>query len=471
MRAGAYWRRDWRRTADVSRIAFMSYRSQQNMTSYQVLMVKFLTNPPRNLYMKVFIVQIVILLILIGSSPMAAAQNDAGDGYTNSQCAECHEEMADDHAASVHKDVQCLECHVQAVEENHEALAAVNCRQCHAPHDEKVIHDAHTRVACKACHQKDGIPVAEPETGLVIFSGNILSGRKLSPHQMVAERGDSLCQKCHFKGNALGASSMILPPKGILCMPCHAATFSIGDRTTFLSLLIFGVGMSGMCVVWFSGGRIRQSAHALQGGLSPLMVAMVADVLFLRRLFRLSPCRWLIHALIFYPILIRFAFGALTLSLSLIVPDTDLARAMLDKNNPLQGMLFDLTGLMIFTGVAAVLFRPKEGLQTIANLPKPGRTMTVLLGLIVLVGFILESLRIAMTGWPSGAQYAFIGYGLSLLLKSVPEITTIYGYVWYVHTILTGVFIALIPFTRMLHIITSPVVLMADVRSRIQANN
>ena len=421
--------------------------------------------------MKVFIVQIVILGILIGNPPVIKAQTNAGDGYTNSQCAECHEEMADDHAASVHKDVQCLECHAQAVEENHEALAAVNCRQCHAPHDEKVIHDAHTRVTCKACHQKDGIPVAEPVTGLVIFSGNILSGRKLLPHQMVAERGDSLCQKCHFKGNALGASSLILPAKSILCMPCHAATFSIGDRITLLSLLVFVVGMCGVCVICFSGDIGRVSGHKFRGGFSDLMVKMVTDVFFLRRLFRLSPARWLIHALIYYPILIRLAFGMTALGLSLILPDTDLARAMLDKNNPLRGMLFDLTGLMIFTGVAAALFRPKEDLQTIANLPKPGRTMTMLLWLIVLVGFILESLRIAMTGWPSGAQYAFIGYGLSLLLKSVQEITTIYGYVWYVHAILTGVFIALIPFTRMLHIITAPVVLMADARPRVQPNH
>jgi nitrate reductase gamma subunit len=421
--------------------------------------------------MKVFIVQIVILGIIIGNTPVIKAQNDAGDGYTNSQCAECHEEMADDHAASVHKDIQCLECHAQAVEEDHEALAAINCRQCHAPHDEKVIHDAHTRVACKACHQNDGIPVAEPETGLVVFSGNILPGRKLSPHQMVTERGDSLCQKCHFKGNALGASSMILPAKSILCMPCHAATFSIGDRTTLLSLLVFVVGMCGVCVICFSGGVGRVSGRMFRGGFSDLMVKMVTDVFFLRRLFRLSPARWLIHALIYYPILIRLAFGMTALGLSLTLPDTDLARAMLDKNNPLRGMLFDLTGLMIFAGVAAALLRSKEDLQTIADLPKPGRTMTMLLGLIILVGFILESLRIAMTGWPGGSQYAFIGYGLSLLLKSEQEITNIYGYVWYIHAILTGVFTAMIPFTRMLHIFTAPVVLMADARPRVQPNH
>jgi hypothetical protein len=425
----------------------------------------------RFLEMKATIIQIVVLAILIGHPAAIAAQTDPGDGYTDSQCAECHEEMADDHAASLHRDTQCLECHQEAVAEEHEALPAVDCRQCHAPHDEKVIHDAHTRVACKACHQKDGIPVAEPETGLVIFSGNILPERKLLPHQMVAERGDSLCQKCHFKGNALGASSMILPPKGILCTPCHVATISIADRTTLFSLLIFLVGMGGVCIIWFSGGCIRQSAHTLQGGLSPLMVAMVADVLFIRRLYRLSPARWFIHALIYYPILIRLVLGLMALGLSLMLPETDLTRALLDKNHPFRALFFDLTGLMIITGVAAALLRFDEDRETIPNLPAPGRAMTMLLGLIVLVGFILEGLRIAMTGWPSGAQYAFIGYGLSLLMKSVQEITNIYGYVWYVHAILTGVFIALIPFTRMIHIITAPVVLMTDVRSRIQANN
>jgi len=402
---------------------------------------------------------------------VSAAQGDAGNGYTNSECAECHEEMADGHGASMHRDLQCLECHKQAVVEEHEELPPVDCRQCHAPHDEKVIHDAHTRVACKACHQKNGIAVADLESGEVIFSGDTLPGQNLLPHQMVAEKGDTLCRSCHFKGNALGASSMILPAKSILCMSCHAATFSTGDRTTVFSLVIFALGMSGVCVIWFSGGRTKRSGHTLKSGLSPLIVAMIADVLFIRRLYRLSPTRWFIHALIYYPILIRLAFGMMALGLSLILPETDLARAMLDKNHPFRALFFDLTGLMIITGVVASLLRPKVDRATITNLPAPGRDMTVLLGLIALVGFILEGLRIAMTGWLDGAQYAFIGYGASQLLEGMNGIANIYGYVWYVHAILTGAFIALIPFTRMIHMITAPVVLVADARSRVQANH
>jgi hypothetical protein len=69
--------------------------------------------------MKRFIVQIVIFAILIECPPVSAAQVDAGDDYTNSQCTECHEEMADDHALSMHGRIERLSCHTQAVEEDH----------------------------------------------------------------------------------------------------------------------------------------------------------------------------------------------------------------------------------------------------------------------------------------------------------------------------------------------------------------
>ena len=420
--------------------------------------------------LRILILQITILAICIGCPFAEATQNDPGDGYTTDQCMECHEEMAEDHGESVHRDTQCLACHQEAAVEDHEELSDVDCRQCHPPHDEKVAHDAHTRVACKACHQKGGVAVADPGSGQVVFSGETAPGQSLSPHQMVGRAGDDLCRSCHFEDNDLGASAMILPAKSILCMPCHAATFSIGDRTTIFSLLIFAVGMGGLAAVWFSGGRGRRNGHGTQGSLSTLAVAVMEDVLFIKKLYRLSPSRWFIHALIYYPILIRLALGMFALGLSLLLPDSDLSRAMLDKNHPVRALLFDLTGLMIVMGVIAALVRPDKDRKTMGDLPAPGRGMTLLLGLIVIVGFILEGLRIAMTGWPEGANYAVIGYSISLMLKGMTGITNIYGPVWYIHAILTGAFVVMIPFTRMIHMLTAPVVLIAGARSRIQSN-
>ncbi len=431
--------------------------------------------------MKRFIVQIVILAILIECPPVSATQVNAGDDYTNAQCMECHEEMADDHALSVHASIECLNCHTQAVEEDHEEMAAVDCRQCHPPHDEKVIHDAHTRVTCNACHMKGGIPTTGPESESVIWSGAFRPGSALLPHQAVRLETDARCGNCHFRGNTLGASSMILPAKSILCMPCHVATFSVGDKTTLVSLFIFIVGMVGLGAVWFSGS-IDKGAHrpgekskvktrSAPGALFPdklfrVLNALIADVLFLQRLLRLSPARWIIHALIFFPFLFRFAFGLTALVLSIFVPDWPVTVAMLDKNHAMRAFLFDLTGLMILAGTAAAIIRSRnEQIVNIASLPEPSRGMPALLGLIVLVGFVLEGLRIAMTGWPDGAGWAFLGYGVSLLLKGMSGLTDTYGYMWYSHAILAGAFMALIPFTRMSHIITAPIALIINARS------
>jgi hypothetical protein len=310
-------------------------------------------------------------------------------------------------------------------------------------------------------------------SGEVVFSGEAVPGRSISPHQMVARAGESHCRDCHFKGNELGAAAMVLPAKSILCMPCHVATFSTGDRITILALLLFALGMGGLITIWFSGGRPKGGRDGGTGGFrfSPLMTVLVAEVLCLKKLYRLSLARWTVHALIYYPILMRLAFGIVALGLSLLLPDTALTLAMLDKNHPLRALFFDLTGMMILAGAGVALLRLEADRGAVRHLPAPGRGMTALLGLIVLVGFILEGLRIAMTGWPAGAHYAVLGYGISLMVKGMTGITTIYGYLWYGHVALTGVFVAMIPFTRMLHILTAPVVLVAAARAQLQATH
>ncbi len=376
-------------------------------------------------------------------------------GDASTQCKDCHEEMTVDHAASVHKDIQCLECHAQVAEEDHEQVAHVDCRQCHAPHAEKLIHDAHSRIACGTCHVKGTV------------------------HQFET---NNRCGNCHFQGNTLGASSMVLPAKSILCMPCHVATFSVGDKTTLVSLFMFLVGLVGLGTIWFSGSihRVGQSSGRkikVKTRLKPntlflsrffqLLKTIFIEVVLLQRLFRQSPRRWTIHALIFFPFFFRFIFGMTALLLSMFLPDGSVTLAMLDKNHAMRALFFDVTGLMILMGLVAVIGRKNHDQNgTITLLPEPGRGMPIIMGLIVFVGFLLEGLRIAMTGWPGGAEWAFLGYGISMLFKGMAGLTAIYGYVWYAHAILTGAFIALIPFTRMAHIITAPIVLIMNARSR-----
>jgi hypothetical protein len=68
-------------------------------------------------------------------------------------------------------------------------------------------------------------------------------------------------------------------------------------------------------------------------------------------------------------------------------------------------------------------------------------------------------MRIALTGYPDGAGYAFLGYGIGHLFSLPRGLTEVYGFTWYIHAVLTGVFIAYIPFSRLLHVIIAPIVL------------
>jgi nitrate reductase gamma subunit len=295
-------------------------------------------------------------------------------------------------------------------------------------------------------------------------------------HQMVQVQHEGACGRCHFKENPLGAASMILPAKSIICMPCHPATFSIGDTTTVLALIVFSIGVLGIFSYWLTGstsgkakaGVVKKASTILWGAgksvfswkILLISKAIFLDVLLQRRLLRRSEGRWLIHGLIFWPFVFRFSWGILALSVSLWRPEWSPVWVMLDKNHPSTAFLFDLTGIMVILGVCLALARGLVAdLKKTPGLPSQDRLALGLIAGIVMVGFLMEGIRIAMTGRPDGSEYAVAGYGISLLFSESAGLTEVYGYIWYIHAILAGAFVAYLPFSRLFHVIMAPVVL------------
>jgi nitrate reductase gamma subunit len=266
-------------------------------------------------------------------------------------------------------------------------------------------------------------------------------------------------------------------------MPCHAATFSVGDTTTILTLIVFLAGMVMIFSYALSGsipgvrdmGPIGKLFKLLWNGVRTILSrkiffiikTMILDVLLQRRLYRQSKGRWFIHSLIFFPFVFRFFWGFVALIASLWKPGWSPGWVMLDKNHPATAFLFDLTGIMVTLGVILALIRGglRRSRQT-SGLPGQDRLALGLVAGIVMIGFVIEGMRIAMTGWPVGAEYAVVGYGISMLFSESSGLTDIYGYVWYIHAILTGAFIAYLPFSRLSHIIMAPVVLAMNAASR-----
>ena len=417
--------------------------------------------------------------------------SEEGAGAITELCVHCHEQgegearqitgtrvallEKDDYSATPHSGLSCITCHPDATRLDHKGQQPGECTSCHTRHhDEKTAHDAHLSVDCEACHLRGVKPVKKPGTDVVSWERERVLDEPLGIHDMVMYEDTDECRRCHVSGNRVGAASMVLPAKSVLCMPCHVATFSVGDATTIIALVVFVAGMVMLFAYWLSGSMpsgkesstfgklLGLAAAALRTIFSPkigvILKAMLMDVLLQRRLYRRSPTRWLIHSLIFLPFVFRCVWGLIALLGSLWAPDSAGIWDMVNKNHPVTAFLFDFTGVLILMGIVLALIR--GGMKTVegrpSGLPEQDRIALSLIGGIVVVGFVLEGLRIALTGWPVDAGYAFVGYMLSMIVSWA---TGTYGVVWYLHAVLAGAFIAYVPFSRLSHIIMGPVVL------------
>jgi predicted CXXCH cytochrome family protein len=384
------------------------------------------------------------------------------------------------YASTPHADVSCMVCHPLSIEFGHGDQPVGDCKQCHRPHDEKTAHDAHAGVMCGACHLNGVSPVRDSGSGYLGWRRPRYANRISPIHQMHEPAKEASCRVCHTKGNSIGAAAMVLPAKSIICMPCHTATFSIADTVTVLSLILFLFGFFAVGSVWFSGGdpstgtrhNLKKSIRAVFGSIFSsqflaIIKSIILDGLLQRRLFRISRERWLLHALIFYPFIFRFTWGMTALLASLWWPEWPGTWIMLDKNHPLTAFLFDFSGVIVIVGIVGMIIRrlQKRADQKFSGLPAADWAAYALLGSIILGGFILEGMRMAMTGSPGGAPYAFVGDAISRMLTGF-ELTAIYGYVWYLHAILTGAFLVYLPFSRMFHMIMAPVSLAMNAATK-----
>ena len=392
------------------------------------------------------------------------------------------------HESTTHAAVACTTCHREAASFIHHEQEPVECGQCHLPHHEKTIGDAHMTVSCQSCHLKGIRAVRDAESKCIRWEKARALGKRSFIHEMVRFDKKTTCQRCHFAGNALGAAAMTLPAKSIICMPCHTATFSVDDTITIVALLIFMGGLFIFFSVYLSGSLpgiasgnpfaklfrlLANTVSALFSGKIVLITkSLFWDVFLQRRLYRQSHKRWIIHALIFYPFVFRFFWGLISLFGSLWKPEWPVVWDMVNKNYPLTGFLFDLTGVMILVGVGLAFARGwLNRADRAPGLPEQDRVALAMIGGIVIIGFVLEGMRIALTGYPAGAEYSIIGYWISLLFSAPRGLTDVYGFMWYIHAALTGAFIAYIPFSRLLHIIIAPMVAAMNAISAHETKN
>jgi Fe-S oxidoreductase len=125
--------------------------------------------------------------------------------------------------------------------------------------------------------------------------------------------------------------------------------------------------------------------------------------------------------------------------------------------------LADIAGIAIITGLAIAYHRRyiKKPDSLSATKPNQELYMYAMLFNLVVVGYLIEGLRILGTGMPIGEQsWAPIGYFLAVVFQnfnlSEPQLALFYRVLWFFHMASTMVFIGSIGFSKFSHFIFAP---------------
>ena len=374
-----------------------------------------------------------------------------------------------------HRFIACIQCHTDVARSPHKTETGATCMECHAHHSEGVAHAPHLRVSCQACHFKSKFVRLDPKDHLIKLARTNYDGVPISlaSHAMADASDKKTCKKCHFKNNPVGAPAIVLPSKGAICILCHNTSLTMGSHIFGLAGLIFIAGLFFMIAFWFKGSvkgeetslhrKISLSSESVWNTifskkLFSLIKIFILDVIFQRRILKESVSRWAMHSLIFTSIFLRFVLALFTSIGFYFKPQSHLMIALIDKNNWFTASVNDLLGLFILIGILwAVIRRFVVKPEQVASEYQDTAAL-ILIGLIVLLGFLLEGSRIVMTGIPNDmAAYSFVGYIVSLGLSIFhADFTSLYPLMWYAHGIVAAVFVAYLPFGKMKHMFNAP---------------
>lgn len=382
-----------------------------------------------------------------------------------------------EYGKTVHRRIACIRCHNKVATSPHRT-SLIECASCHGYHGEGTAHDPHRRVSCEACHHESKEVMKDPKTGRVVLR-MVKNGvpLKMTSHRLADFKDKKTCEKCHFPKNQLGAPIRALPAKSLICIGCHSSSVTLNDPVSIVAFILLIVGIGATLTFWFQGTMVDSSFSTheklsyigekawqifFSKKIFTLLKVFVVDVLLLRRVLKESVSRWTIHSLIYLPLFLRFLIGLVLLLLSVAFPMSPQVAVLLDKNHPFIAFTYDFLGLCIIIGAAGAIVRRVRGKAQKAVSGGQDYVVLGLIGAILLTGFWVEGMRILLSALPLSAVLpSFIGYPISLFLDLFPvRWEVVYPYGWYVHAILTGALVAYLPFSKMFHILVSPLVLL-----------
>ena len=230
---------------------------------------------------------------------------------------------------------------------------------------------------------------------------------------------------------------------------------------TVFTIIILLVGIYANIYLWRKG-KAKSLHHKLHYG--SMIKALILDALLQAQLFKQNIVRWLMHFCIFWGFLGLLAHTTLLAIMShFLSPNLSFTQYIfLGPGRRILDVWGDLWGIILFVGISIALLRryifKTEQLDTIAS----DTTAILFLLFIALTGFFSEAQRLAALDFEPYMRYSFIGCPLASLIRAMPSLTINYYSIVWIHTLISLVFLAYIPFSKMFHVFVSPVEIALD---------
>jgi Fe-S oxidoreductase/nitrate reductase gamma subunit len=166
----------------------------------------------------------------------------------------------------------------------------------------------------------------------------------------------------------------------------------------------------------------------------------------------------ILHCLVFY------SFIVLVITTLVVMLEYDAGHLLGRDLGIFKGYLYvlltvasELAGILILIGIAMAAYRRYViKPETLPNTLEDGLVLLLIAGMIV-TGYLVEGLRIAVNG-DSWAMLSPVGWGVSTLFAGISEDTggSLHAFLWWIHTILAMSWIAMIPYTKFVHLLSLP---------------
>jgi len=217
-------------------------------------------------------------------------------------------------------------------------------------------------------------------------------------------------------------------------------------------VVIFSYGIVAKILIWRKGRRDRHSRKKK----IKVLEFLFYDAFLQRGILRLNPLRWVNY------MTLSMGFSALFILMLFIygyvIPAQVRTFGIPSLGGRILDFLIDFLGLSILVGVILSALRRYVFKQPQLKTETKDNVALLFILLIVITGFLLEAFRIAVLPFSLKHSASFVGFTLALLFRELPlNWTTFHFYLWNFHFLIAFAFIAYVPYSKFVHIVTCPV--------------